>query len=132
MGAEQPSRAVVWGVAVAVIAAVVSLLGALVSWHVVGPWEAVTIGCTVALVVWVTWMGMLRYFLVKLLLAIPLLVGVMTLIFFLIELSPGSVADKFFTPETTPEVREMIIHKYGLDQPAYVRCRTRSCCRSSR
>jgi len=63
----------------------------------------------------------LRYVLKKLLLAIPLLVGVITLIFILVELSPGSVADKFFTPETTPEVRELIIHKYGLDQPSYVR-----------
>ena len=57
----------------------------------------------------------------KLLLAIPLLWGVITLIFVLIELSPGTVADKFFTPDTTPEVRMMIIEKYGLDQPAIVR-----------
>ncbi|MBW1879581.1 MAG: ABC transporter permease [Deltaproteobacteria bacterium] len=64
---------------------------------------------------------MIKYILRKLLLAIPLLWGVVTIIFFLIELSPGSVADHFFTPETTPEVREMIIAKYGLDQPAFFR-----------
>jgi peptide/nickel transport system permease protein len=63
----------------------------------------------------------IKYILRKLLLAIPLLWGVVTIIFFLIELSPGSVADKFFTPETTPEVREMIVAKYGLDQPAFFR-----------
>ena len=64
---------------------------------------------------------MLKYAIRKLLLAIPLLWGVVTLIFVLVELSPGSVADKFFTPETTPEVREMIIAKYRLDDPAIVR-----------
>ncbi len=64
---------------------------------------------------------MIRYIARKLVLAIPLVIGVVTLIFFLIELSPGSVADKFFTPDTPPEVREMIIAKYGLDEPAAVR-----------
>lgn len=64
---------------------------------------------------------MTKYIFRKLLLAVPLLWGVITLIFILIELTPGSVADKFFTPETLPEVREMIIAKYGLDQPAIVR-----------
>lgn len=64
---------------------------------------------------------MVRYVLKKLLLAIPLLVGVITLIFILVELSPGDVASKFFTPETTPETRELIIQKYGLDKPAHVR-----------
>ena len=64
---------------------------------------------------------MIKYIARKLLLAIPLVVGVVTLIFFLIEASPGDVADKFFTPETPPEVRLMIVEKYGLDQPAIVR-----------
>lgn len=64
---------------------------------------------------------MIRYVLRKLVLALPLLLGVITLIFFLVELSPGSVADKFFTPDTPPEVREMIVAKYKLDEPAIVR-----------
>ena len=64
---------------------------------------------------------MLKYAIRKLLLAIPLVLGVVTLIFILVEMSPGNVADKFFTPETPPEVREMIIAKYQLDQPAIVR-----------
>ena len=64
---------------------------------------------------------MLKYVIRKTLLALPLVIGVVTLIFFLVEASPGNVADKFFTPETPPEVREMIIAKYGLDQPAIVR-----------
>ncbi len=57
----------------------------------------------------------------KLVLTIPLLWGVVTLLFFLIELSPGDVADKFFTPDTPPEVQQLIVAKYGLDQPAWAR-----------
>ncbi len=64
---------------------------------------------------------MLKYIVKKVLLAIPLIFMVVTFIFFLLELSPGSVADKFFTPETPPEVRQMIIEKYALDSPSYVR-----------
>ncbi len=64
---------------------------------------------------------MLKYALRKLLLALPLILGVVTFIFILVELSPGSVADKFFTPETPPEVRQAIIAKYQLDQPSFVR-----------
>jgi peptide/nickel transport system permease protein len=52
---------------------------------------------------------------------LPLVWGVVTLIFILVELSPGSIADKFFTPETTPETRELILAKYQLDQPAFIR-----------
>lgn len=64
---------------------------------------------------------MLKYATRKLLLALPLVWGVITLIFFLVEMSPGSVADKYFTPETPPEVREMIVAKYHLDDPAFIR-----------
>jgi len=62
-----------------------------------------------------------RYVTRKLLLAIPLLLCVVTLIFVLIELSPGDAADKFFSPDTPPEVRHSIVAKYHLDDPAIVR-----------
>ena len=64
---------------------------------------------------------MLTYVARKLLLAIPLVAVVITLLFVLIELSPGNAADKYFTPETPPRVRELIEKKWGLDQPAPVR-----------
>ena len=64
---------------------------------------------------------MWRYVTRKLLLAIPLLLCVVTLIFVLIELSPGDAADKFFSPDTPPEVRHSIVAKYHLDDPAIVR-----------
>jgi peptide/nickel transport system permease protein len=64
---------------------------------------------------------MFFYALRKLLLAIPLVIGVITLIFVLVELSPGDATDRFFTPETPPEVRQMIEEKWGLDKPAIER-----------
>ena len=51
---------------------------------------------------------MLTFILRRLLLAVPLCLGVMTCLFILVELSPGNAADKYFTPETPPEVRAMI------------------------
>ncbi len=64
---------------------------------------------------------MFAYLIRKLLLAIPLVLGVITLIFVLVELSPGDATDRFFTPETPPEVRQLIEQKWGLDQPASTR-----------
>ena len=63
---------------------------------------------------------MLQYIIRKLLLAIPLLLGVITLIFILIQLSPGDATARFFTPETPPEVRQMVMVKWGLDKPIHV------------
>lgn len=64
---------------------------------------------------------MWKYVARKLLLAIPLVWCVVTLIFVLLEASPGTIADKFFTPDIPPEVREMIVAKYQLDRPAWIR-----------
>ena len=64
---------------------------------------------------------MLAYVLRKLLLAIPLVLGVITLTFLLVELAPGDAASRFCTPETLPEVCENIAKKWDLDKPWYVR-----------
>lgn len=63
---------------------------------------------------------MLNYIVRKVLLAIPLIWGVVTLIFVLVQLSPGDATDRFFTPETPPEVRQMVMEKWGLDKPVHV------------
>ena len=63
----------------------------------------------------------LRYMLQKLVLTVALLIGVATLIFILVELSPGSVADKFVGADLPPEMKQMVIEKFGLDQPVYIR-----------
>ncbi len=57
----------------------------------------------------------------KVLLAIPLVWGVLTIIFVLLELAPGDAATKFINPEFPPEVKQMVIEKYGLDEPAWWR-----------
>lgn len=62
-----------------------------------------------------------KYIAKKVLLLLPLLWGVVTLIFVLLELSPGTAVDKFITEDTSPEVRAMLVAKWHLDQPAYLR-----------
>jgi peptide/nickel transport system permease protein len=63
---------------------------------------------------------LVQYILRKLMMAVPLVLGVITLIFGLMQAAPGSPADRFFTPETPPEVRELIEQKWGLDQPVHI------------
>jgi len=57
----------------------------------------------------------------KVLLAIPLIFGVLTIIFVLLELAPGDASTKFLNPDFPPEVKQMVIEKYGLDRPAFER-----------
>lgn len=64
---------------------------------------------------------MFKYAIRKILLALPLILGVVTLIFVLLELAPGTPVDRFITPEMSPEVRDNLIARYGLDQPAWYR-----------
>lgn len=64
---------------------------------------------------------MWKYVVRKIALAIPLVWCVVTLVFLLLELSPGTVADKFFTPDTPPELQALIVKQYHLDDPAWVR-----------
>ncbi|HYB44511.1 MAG TPA: ABC transporter permease [Candidatus Methylomirabilis sp.] len=58
----------------------------------------------------------------RFLLAIPLLVGITFVSFFVISLAPGGPLD-FLTPEdpnASPEVRQRLIQEFGLDQPVYL------------
>jgi hypothetical protein len=64
---------------------------------------------------------MLAYVFRKVLLAIPLVWGVLTSRSSSSRQRPGTRPDHFVNPETPPEVREFIMKKWGLDQPAYVR-----------
>jgi len=63
----------------------------------------------------------LKYAIRKLLLAIPLLLGVLTLVFILLELAPGEPIDLFISPEMGPDARALLMAKYGFDQPAWYR-----------
>jgi peptide/nickel transport system permease protein len=64
---------------------------------------------------------MAAYIARRLLGAIPLLLGVATLIFFVLNLAPGDPASLFFSPGTPPEVLEQLRRNFGLDQPIHIR-----------
>src|ERR1044071_10065070 len=58
----------------------------------------------------------------RLLLSIPLLIGITFVSYVVIGLAPGGPLD-FLTPEdpnASPEVRERLITEFGLDQPIHV------------
>lgn len=62
-----------------------------------------------------------RYILRRLLGAIPLVLGIATIIFFVLNLAPGDPAAMFANPNMPPAVIAQIRHNLGLDQPIYVR-----------
>ena len=63
---------------------------------------------------------MIGYLLRRLLGAIPLLLGILTIIFFIIHLAPGDPTARFFNPNVSPEVIEQMRRNLGLDQPLHV------------
>ena len=48
---------------------------------------------------------------------IPLLLGIVTLLFFLLHLAPGDPTTAFFNPNISPEVLEQMRRNLGLDRP---------------
>ena len=52
--------------------------------------------------------------------AIPLLLGIATIIFFVLNLAPGDPAAMYFNPNIPPEVIEQMRRNLGLDQPLYI------------
>jgi peptide/nickel transport system permease protein len=64
---------------------------------------------------------LLAFSLRRLLGAIPLLLGVATLVFLLLDLAPGDPAIIMAPPGTHPEVMEQLRLTFGLDQPLLVR-----------
>jgi peptide/nickel transport system permease protein len=64
----------------------------------------------------------IRFVLRRLAVAIPLALGVATLVFVLMETGPGNAADQLLGERPVPpEVRERIERAYGLDRPAIER-----------
>jgi len=59
----------------------------------------------------------------RILISIPVFLGITLLVFTFIALAPGSIADALIRPElgTNPEARAMLIARYGLDQPIPIR-----------
>jgi peptide/nickel transport system permease protein len=62
---------------------------------------------------------MLRYVVRRLLLLIPILLGVSLLIFFWIRALPGSPAESLLGERATPQLVHQLRERYGLDKPVY-------------
>jgi peptide/nickel transport system permease protein len=63
---------------------------------------------------------MLRYVVRRLLLLVPILIGLSILVFGWIHLLPGSPAEALLGEHATPQAVAEIRHQYGLDKPLYV------------
>src|SRR5207244_72949 len=63
---------------------------------------------------------MLRFVVRRLLLLVPILIGVSILVFAWIRALPGSPAESLLGERATPQAIAQIHHQYGLDQPVYV------------
>jgi peptide/nickel transport system permease protein len=62
----------------------------------------------------------ITYLLRRLVGAIPLLLGILTLIFFIIHIAPGDPTARYFNPNVAPEVIEQMRRNLGLDQPLHI------------
>jgi peptide/nickel transport system permease protein len=61
----------------------------------------------------------LRYVVRRLLLLVPILLGVSLLIFFWIRALPGSPAEALLGERATPQLVQQLRERYGLDKPVY-------------
>jgi peptide/nickel transport system permease protein len=52
--------------------------------------------------------------------SVPLVLGILTLIFFIMHLAPGDPTSRYFDPNVSPEVIEQMRRNLGLDQPVPV------------
>ncbi len=57
----------------------------------------------------------------RLLGAVPLVLGIATIIFFVVNLAPGDPTALFFQQGVPPEILEQIRRNFGLDQPLHIR-----------
>lgn len=62
---------------------------------------------------------MAKYITKRILTAIPLILVITIICFFLINLAPYDAIDSMTTPKMSPEMVQMIREKYGYDKPAY-------------
>src|SRR5947209_8572324 len=63
---------------------------------------------------------MLRFVVRRLLLLVPILIGLSILVFFWIRALPGTPAESLLGEHATPQAVTQIRHQYGLDKPLYV------------
>lgn len=63
---------------------------------------------------------MKKYIIKRLLVMIPVFIGMTALVFFLSNMTPGSPVDAMITPEMNAQDIAEMEHRMGLDQPVYV------------
>jgi len=63
---------------------------------------------------------MLKYIIKKLLLMIPVLLGLTIIVFLILHLAPGDPVHKVIGPNATPEVYENVKRSMGLDRPLII------------
>jgi peptide/nickel transport system permease protein len=63
---------------------------------------------------------MTAYIVRRLLQAIPLVLGILTLVFIILQAAPGDPIAIYMHPSVSPEVLEQMRENYGLDQPVHV------------
>ena len=63
---------------------------------------------------------MLRFVVRRLLLLVPILLGLSLLVFAWIRALPGSPAEALLGERATPELVKQVRHQYGLDRPVYI------------
>ena len=64
---------------------------------------------------------MTLFLLRRLVQAVPIVLGIATLVFFLLALAPGDAVSFLVSPNITPEALEQIRRNMGLDQPVHIR-----------
>jgi peptide/nickel transport system permease protein len=62
-----------------------------------------------------------RFLLLRLLGAIPLVLGIATIVFFVLSLAPGDPVSLYASPTVSPEVLEQMRRNLGLDRPVHER-----------
>jgi peptide/nickel transport system permease protein len=63
---------------------------------------------------------MVAYVLKRVFTAIPLILGLLTITFFIIHLAPGDPTALYLTPEIDPRLSEQLRDKFGLNDPIYI------------
>lgn len=63
---------------------------------------------------------MAAYLLRRILLALPLLLGVSTIVFIVLHLAPGDPTQIYLSPHIDQEIQARVRHSLGLDQPLHV------------
>ncbi|MEJ2337482.1 MAG: ABC transporter permease [Gemmatimonadales bacterium] len=63
--------------------------------------------------------ALIRYVARRLLEAVPILIGIVTLIFLLLHLAPGDPATAYFNPNVSPEIIDRMRENLGLDRPLH-------------